>query len=105
MLFVIPAIFANFYLATTFAQIQGLVGLRMRAVASALLLFILNSVGLGLGPLSAGVLSDLLEGPFGAESMRYSLLFIALLVGPWSAWHYFAAGRHIEADLARADET
>jgi hypothetical protein len=37
--------------------------------------------------------------------MRYSLLFIALVVGPWSAWHYFAAGRHIEGDLARSDET
>lgn len=103
-LFVVPAIFANFYLATTFAQIQGLVGLRMRAVASALLLFILNSVGLGLGPLFAGVLSDMLEGTFGGESMRYSLLFIAVAIGPWSAWHYFAAGRHIEGDLARADE-
>jgi MFS family permease len=103
-LFVMPAIFSNFYLATTFAQIQGLVGLRMRAVASALLLFILNSVGLGLGPLFAGVLSDMLEGPFGAESMRYSLLAVAVVIGPWSAFHYLAAGRHIEADLARSDE-
>jgi MFS family permease len=102
--FVVPAIFANFYLATTFAQIQGLVGLRMRAVASALLLFILNSVGLGLGPLFAGVLSDMLEGPFGTESMRYSLLLVAVVIGPWSAFHYLAAGRHIEGDLARSDE-
>jgi len=102
--FVIPAIFANFYLATTFAQIQGLVGLRMRAVASALLLFILNSVGLGLGPLFAGVLSDILEGTFADDSMRYSLLFVAVVIGPWSAFHYLAAGRHIEGDLARSDE-
>jgi MFS family permease len=102
--FVVPAIFSNFYLATTFAQIQGLVGLRMRAVASALLLFILNSVGLGLGPLFAGILSDMLEGTFGAESMRYSLLLVAVVIGPWSAFHYFAAGRHIEGDLARSDE-
>jgi MFS family permease len=103
-LFVIPAIFSNFYLATTFAQIQGLVGLRMRAVASALLLFILNSVGLGLGPLCAGVLSDLLEATFATESMRYSLLVVAVAVGPWSAFHYLAAARHIEGDLARSDE-
>ena len=103
-LFVFPAIFANFYLATTFAQIQGLVGLRMRAVASALLLFILNSVGLGLGPLFAGVLSDLLEGTFAADSMRYSLLVVAVVIGPWSAFHYLAAGRHIEDDLARSDD-
>jgi MFS family permease len=103
-LFVMPAIFANFYLATTFAQIQGLVGLRMRAVASALLLFILNSVGLGLGPLFAGVLSDMLEGTFGSDAMRYSLLFIAVVIGPWSAFHYVAAGQHIEGDLARSDD-
>jgi MFS family permease len=103
-LFVMPAIFANFYLATTFAQIQGLVGLRMRAVASALLLFILNSVGLGLGPLFAGVLSDTLEGTFGSDAMRYSLLFIAVVIGPWSAFHYVAAGQHIEGDLARSDD-
>ena len=103
-LFIVPTVFANFYLATTFAQVQGLVGLRMRAVASALLLFILNSVGLGLGPLFAGMLSDMFEGSFGADSMRYSLLCLAFVAGPWSAWHYFAASRHIEGDLARADE-
>jgi len=101
---VVPAVFSNFYLATTFAQIQGLVGLRMRAVASALLLFILNSVGLGLGPLVTGVLSDMLGGAFGGESMRYSLLLVAVVIAPWSAFHYLAAGRHIDGDLARSDE-
>lgn len=100
--FVIPAVFSNFYLATTFAQIQGLVKLRMRAVASALLLFILNSIGLGLGPQLTGILSDMLTPAFGSDSMRYSLLIVACIVSPWSAWHYVVAGRHIERDLARA---
>lgn len=100
--FVVPSIFANFYLATTFAQVQGLVGLRMRAVASALLLFILNAIGLGLGPQFAGILSDLLSAALGNESMRYSLLIVGAVIGPWSALHYVLAGRHIEADLARA---
>lgn len=102
--FVVPAIFSNFYLATTLAQIQGLVRLRMRAVASALLLFILNTIGLGLGPQLTGVLSELLGPSFGNESMRYSLLIVACVVSPWAAWHYFAAGKHIEYDLSRADE-
>jgi len=102
--FVMPAIFSNFYLATTFAQVQGLVGLRMRAVASALLLFLLNIIGLGLGPMSTGILSDLLRESFGDDSLRYSLLIVSGVVGPWSAWHYFVAGRHIEADLDRVDE-
>jgi MFS family permease len=102
--FVVPSVFANFYLATTFAQVQGLVGLRMRAVASALLLFILNAIGLGLGPQFAGILSDLLSSTLGNESMRYALLIIGAVIGPWSALHYVAAGRHIEGDLARAEE-
>jgi MFS family permease len=101
--FIIPAIFANFYLATTFAQVQGLVGLRMRAVASALLLFILNIIGLGLGPQAAGILSDLLTPALDVEAMRYSLLIVGAVTAPWSALHFMRAGKHIEGDLARAD--
>lgn len=101
-LFVVPSIFANFYLATTFAQVQGMVGLRMRAVASALLLFILNLIGLGLGPQAAGILSDLLAPALAGESMRYSLLIVGAVAAPWSALHYVLASRHIEQDLARA---
>jgi membrane protein CcdC involved in cytochrome C biogenesis len=101
--FAVSTIFSNFYLATTFAQVQGLVGLRMRAVASALLLFMLNIIGLGLGPMITGILSDLLTESFGNESLRYSLLLVNAVIGPWSAWHFYVAGRHIEADLDRVD--
>ncbi len=102
--FAVPTIFSNFYLATTFAQVQGLVGLRMRAVASALLLFLLNIIGLGLGPMFTGILSDLLAESFGNDSLRYSLLLVGAVISPWSAWHFYIAGRHIEADLDRVDQ-
>lgn len=102
-IFVVPATLSNFYLGTTIAQTQSLVGLRMRAVASAILFFILNIIGLGLGPLIAGVLSDALTVNFGTESMRYSLLIISLVLSPWSALHYYLAARHIEPDLARVN--
>lgn len=101
---VVPTTFSNFYLATTFAQVQAMVGLRMRAVASALLLFLLNIIGLGFGPQITGILSDLLREVAGNESLRYSLMVVGLVTGPWSAFHYFRAGRFIEADIARADE-
>lgn len=101
---VIPAIFSNFYLATTIAQVQSLVRLRMRAVASAILLLILNIIGLGLGPQLTGILSDLLANHAGNESMRYSLLLVVSIVGPWSAYHYYIAGKYLEGDLARVDE-
>lgn len=102
--FVVPAIFSNVYLATTFAQTQSLVPLRMRAVASALILFLINIVGLGLGPLLAGILSDYLSQSYGNESLRYSLLVIGAVLTPWTALHYFMAGKYIERDLARVGE-
>jgi len=103
-LFILPSVLSNTYLATTFAQVQSLVGLRMRSVASALLLFVINVLGLGFGPQVAGFLSDYLAIGFGNESLRYSLLIIAATTGPWTAWHFYAASRHIEGDLGRVDE-
>jgi len=102
--FAVSAVFSNFYLATTFAQVQGLVGLRMRAVASALLLFLLNIIGLGLGPMFTGIMSDLLRDSLGDDSLRYSLLLVGAVIGPWSAYHFYAAGQHLEADLDHVDE-
>ncbi|MEK9892635.1 MAG: MFS transporter, partial [Pseudomonadales bacterium] len=54
------AILGPMYLGPTFGMTQTLVPPAMRATASALMLFILNLIGLGLGPVAAGVLSDLL---------------------------------------------
>ena len=102
-LFIVPAVFSNFYLATTFALTQGLVGLRMRGVASALMLFILNIIGLGLGPQLTGILSDVLGSRFGADSMRYSLLMVTSFAYPLAAVSFALASRCIDADLARAD--
>jgi len=102
--FVVPAVFSNFYLATTIAQTQSLVQLRMRGVASALLFFVLNIIGLGLGPQTTGILSDLLSQSLGSESMRYALFIVGAVVGPWSALHYYLASKHIDSDLLRVDE-
>lgn len=52
-------IFVMFHQPPTFAVTQNLVEPRMRASASAVLLFVLNLVGMGLGPLFIGLASDL----------------------------------------------
>ena len=103
-LFLIPALTANVYLAPVLSQAQGLVSLRMRAMASAVALLIINVIGLALGPLLTGMLSDVLGTRFGEESMRYSLLLVTSIVLPWAGWHYLRAGRTIDADLLRATE-
>jgi MFS family permease len=98
---VIPVLLGNFYQATTFSQTQGLVELRMRAVAAAVLLFIINIVGLGLGPQMVGIVSDLLKPSYGEDSVRYALMILSL-ANAWSAWHYYIAGKHLKAELVQA---
>ena len=46
---------------STFALIQGLAPLRMRAMWAAVTLLVINLIGLGLGPTLIGLLSDLLR--------------------------------------------
>jgi hypothetical protein len=82
-------------------MVQGLVPLRARTVSSAILLFIINIIGLGFGPQAIGILSDTLAPHFGVESLRYALLVVGL-VNIWAACHFFLAGRTLKQDLARA---
>lgn len=73
----------------------------MRATTSSLLLFILNMIGLGLGPLFIGLLSDLLAGPGGlgsAEGVRWSLI-ISSGVGLFTFALFWTARRSLAADM------
>lgn len=103
-LFVLPTLTMNVYLAPSLALTQSLVSLRMRAVASALVLLVINVVGLALGPWVTGILSDGLQARFDNESMRYSLLIVSSFILPWAAWHYYRASVFIDGDLRRATE-
>ena len=76
----------------------------MRATASAILLFVINLIGLGLGPQAVGILSDLLYSEFGVESLRYAMLSTVVIFAAWSVVHYALAARTLSADL-RAKET
>jgi predicted MFS family arabinose efflux permease len=91
------------FAAPTYTITQGLARLRMRALASAVVLFVLNLVGLGLGPTLVGILNDLLEPRYGAAAVRYSLL-IVVAVNAWAVIHSVLAGRTLRRDLARAIE-
>jgi MFS family permease len=82
----------SFWLAPVFAAVQNLVERHTRATAAAVLLLVINLIGLGLGPLTLGVLSDLFAGPMklgAAEGVRWAqialmplgLVAIALFLG------------------------
>ena len=102
--FILPVVISNFYLAPVLAQTQSLVPLRMRGVASAIVLLIINLIGLAVGPPAVGALSDYLAPSLGDDSLRYALLIGVSIVTPWAALHYFLASRSIEGDLRQAQE-
>jgi predicted MFS family arabinose efflux permease len=99
----VPAAAGGMYLGPSLAMAQSLVAVRMRTVASALFLFIINLIGMGLGSLVIGGLSDALTPQYQQDALRYTLLIIMVL-NLWAALHYWLAGKFIANDLKRAVE-
>ena len=93
-------------IAPELAAIQSLLDTRVRAVALALFFMMTNLIGMGVGPMTVGLVSDLLAPTFGQESLRYALLLFA----PgflWGAFHFWTVSTTIEKEIrsneAKAD--
>lgn len=101
----IPGFLGSYYLGPTFSLTQNLVGVRMRALAASILLFILNLIGMGLGPVIVGATSDLLRiyTDLGVESVRWALVSV-LVFNVLSTFFYLLSARDLRQDLARAHE-
>ena len=121
---ILPSILQYMYLGPTYGALQNMAPPQARATAIALLSLMVNLIGLGLGPLAVGALSDVLArqvfsgGDFqivctaapqapacitaSAEGLRLSIL-AAVLIFLWAAAHLALAARHIGRDTARGD--
>ncbi len=97
---IVPSLMGATYVGPAVTMAQGLVPLRMRASSVAILLFILNMIGLGLGPPVVGKISDLLRPFVGTDSIRYAML-ISIVTGLTGAYCYWRATRTLKSDLAR----
>ena len=100
-----PALLVNIYAGATFGTNQTLAPPAMRAAAAALLLFIINIIGLVFGPTTVGVISDYLQASQAMndiDSLRYALVacsFVYII----SAFNYYCAGRHIREDFTAVE--
>jgi MFS family permease len=92
LLFIIPGFAANYVIGPTIAMIQTLSPVHMRAVSSAIKMLCLNLIGMGLGPLLVGVLSDVLTPHHGEDALSVALSYFAL-VGLWGSLHFWLCGR------------
>jgi MFS family permease len=119
------AVCQYFYLGCMYATTQGIVQPRLRATATAVLLFIVNLLGYGLGPPAIGLLSDFLanmhlaslglsaaecarEGAAviankaacaaGAEFGLRWAIFVGLFGYLWAGLHFLLAWRTLQRD-------
>lgn len=100
LVLLVPTALGIAWLGPVISTIQHLVRPDMRATASAVFLFINNLIGIGLGTLAIGALSDSLTARFGDEALRYSILagtgFYII-----AALFFFRAARWLEQDWER----
>jgi len=71
---------------------------------------VLNLIGIGLGPMLSGVISDALRDSMvasgvelevaRADGLKYALCIMSM-ANLWSAYHYFRAAKTLREDIAR----
>ncbi|HVZ50422.1 MAG TPA: MFS transporter [Pseudolabrys sp.] len=100
VMFIVPAATAGVTLGPMLAVLHNRVAVELRPIASAIFLLGVNFVGLGLGPLVVGTMSDDLFAGFGGDALRYSLV-AAQLLSLWAAYHYYVAGSLLSPTIVR----
>lgn len=102
ILLVVPTFLGLMYQAPSLALAQSLATPKMRATASAILLFMINIIGLAIGPAATGFLSDLLTPYYGENALRYAMLLTSLVLVA-SGYQFWRASQTITQDLHRAE--
>ena len=102
ILLAFPTFGATFYYGPSFSAIQTLASDQTRALAVAIYLLLAGIVGLGIGPVFVGILSDFFAGGIaGTEgpSLQKALMVLALF-NIWAGIHYWFAQRDILKRIA-----
>ena len=100
---VLPFMVLTFFLGPSLALIQTYTPIEMRSLAAAIKMLCLNLIGLSLGPLIVGLISDFLEPSYGPRGLAVALSCIPLF-SIWSAVHFWLAGRAM-LQLKQAEKT
>lgn len=100
-LLALPMLLVAFWTAPSIAVTQSLAPVATRATASAVYIVSCNIIGVALGPIFAGILSDVFHGMTGdpARGLQLSLICLAVIM-LWSIIHWVIAARHLRRDRA-----
>ena len=86
------------------AMVQAVSPSRTRAMASALILLMINLIGLGLGPLLVGIISDTLK-EIGTERHLNWALISSLSVYPLASLFYGLAAKEYGKKVSCSNDT
>ncbi len=86
------------YLGPCIAVTHNLIDAHKRSVASAILFLVLNIIGLGLGPLGIGAISDALSPEYGAESLRYAFC-ATFITGVIAMYLFYRSSQHYPEEV------
>lgn len=99
LILAVPVFAGAIWYGPIFASAQTLVHPRTRATAAAVLLFVINLIGLGLGPLLVGMFSDIFAQTMGAaEGIRWSMVLFGG-VGGIASIAFFLAARTLKDEV------
>ena len=96
---VVATFLGHMFLGPVTALLQGLAGVRRRAMVAAFYLFLVNLVSMGIGPTVVGMVSDRFATTFGNDALRYALLAVVTLTSILACGLFWLAGRSVPRSL------
>lgn len=99
LLSVVTGLLAATWFGPSLAAVASLVESHERSQASAILVVTISVVGSLVGPVAAGLASQLLTPAFGDEALRYGLLAVSPII-LLASLLFWRAAHHYRADLA-----
>jgi predicted MFS family arabinose efflux permease len=94
----VPSLLNYLYYGPCYSTAHSLVTPQARAVSTSIMMFGQNLIGLGLGPLFFGMLSDALKPVAGAESVRW-VLYGAAWFGLIPAFFWWRSSLRLNAEM------
>jgi predicted MFS family arabinose efflux permease len=87
------------YTGPTWAVLQSVTPPQMRAMAAAILLFLVNLIGLGMGPQLIGIISDVLRSGAATTGLRHAIEIVCS-ASMLASLFFYLASRSLASDLA-----
>ncbi|WP_460551154.1 spinster family MFS transporter [Ferruginibacter profundus] len=96
--YIVPSLLSSMFLGTAFALIYRVVANDVKALATSICMFIVNLLGISMGPLIIGFLSDLMAASLGTFSLRWALM-LALVVSTIAIFLFLKAAKYAGQEI------